>query len=315
MRVLRGDPASWPPPGEGHAVTIGVYDGVHLGHQRVLGHLVAEAGRRRLVPAVLTFDVHPLEVVAPEQAPALLTTVEQRLEIFGALRIGLVGVLPFRQMVRSLTPEEFVERILVRGLAAGLVVVGEDFRFGRDRAGDVGELRRLGAEHGFDVEAVDLLATREAPVSSTVIRREVAEGRVEEAARALGRWFELRGTVVEGAGRGREIGIPTANLDLPDGLVLPARGVYAGYGRLRARQVPAALNVGIRPMFPSEREVVEAHLIGFEGDLYGRELTVGFCRRLREERRFDTVEELVAQIRRDIEETLEVVSPLPVRLP
>lgn len=224
MRVLTGDPETWQPPPSGTVVTIGVYDGLHLGHQRVLARVVAAASAMDSTPAVVTFDRHPLAVVAPERAPKLLTTTEQRTELLGDMGVELVAVLRFDERIRDLSPEEFVELVLRRALGARLVVVGEDFRFGRDRAGDVTTLRSSGDQAGFEVEVVELIGGREAPLSSTVVRRLVEQGKVEEAGRALGRTYELAGVVEE----------PSPDelvLAVPPGVVTPGEGIYAGVTR------------------------------------------------------------------------------------
>ncbi len=301
MKVLRGDFDRWVPPEGGAAVAVGVFDGVHRGHQAVLAGLRARAAELGGLPAtVLTFDRHPLEVVAPERAPRLLTAPERKLELLGELGIDTVAVLTFDERARGLTPEEFAADVLVGGVGASLVVVGADFRFGKDRSGDVEELRDLGLGLGYYVEEVELLGDG-APVSSTRIRAAVAAGDLEAAARDLGRPFEVAGEVVEGDRRGAQIGFPTANLDVAPGLLIPGRGVYAAWADVGGRTRPAVVNVGIRPTFGGEREVVEAHLLDFDGDLYGSAVRLRFVARLRDERRFDGMEELSAQIARDVE--------------
>lgn len=303
MKVLRGDAATWETPPEGSVVTIGVYDGVHRGHRRVLERVVARAEEIGARAVVLTFDPHPLALIAPQRAPRLLTTLEQRLELFGQLGLELAAVLTFDEGTRNLRPEAFVEQVLVRGLAARLVAVGEDFRFGRDRAGDVEILSELGERHGFAVEPVSLVEVGGEALSSTAIRRAIAAGDVAEAARALGRCPSLRGIVVRGDARGQELGFPTANLEVSPDVVIPARGIYAGWARAGEEEHPAAISVGVRPTFADgEAEVVEAYLLDFEADLYGRELDIGLCERLRDELRFDSVAKLVEQMHRDVEE-------------
>ena len=297
MKVLRGDLRTWQPGPEGVALTIGVFDGVHLGHRHLLDEL-----RRRSdgVPvAVLTFDRHPLAVVAPEAAPRLITTLEQRLELLAGAGVDLVAVLTFDEEVRSLEPMVFIDRIVVGAIGARLIVVGEDFRFGRGRGGDVTMLRQAGRRLGFDVAGMELVGET-APFSSTAIRRALGDGDVAGAAVALGRPFELRGTVVTGDRRGRTIGFPTANLDLPPGIVVPGHGVYAARAGIGTARHPAVVNVGTRPTFGGEREVVEVHLLDTEVNLYGAELRVDFVARVRDEQRFDGVDALVAQIGRDV---------------
>jgi len=308
MKVMDGDPRRWgPAPPGGSAVTIGVYDGVHLGHQTLLADLSARARAMGVHQrAVLTFDRHPLALVSPERVPRLLTTIEQRLEIFESLEVELVGVLPFEQ-VREMHPVEFIHQVLLDALGARLIVVGTNFRFGLDRAGDVAALQKEGSRHGFEVEAVELLRGAGTAMSSSAIRSLLGEGDVEGAARALGRPFELRGVVVTGDGRGHTIGFPTANLAFSEELVVPARGVYAVGVSLGDISVPGLANVGVRPTFGGESLTVEVHLLGFDGDLYGQALGVSFLHRLRDEQSFAGADELVSQINRDVEEARKLL--------
>ncbi len=300
MNVQRGAYDEWVPPEGGAAVAIGVYDGVHRGHQAVLAALRGRAAELGGLPVtVLTFDRHPLEIVDPERAPRLLTSEERKLELLAARGVDTVAVLTFDEEVRALTPDDFAADILAGGLGASLVAVGADFRFGKGRAGDVDELRTLGLGLGFYVEELDLVGDG-APVSSTAIRAAVAGGDVAAAARALGRPFELRGTVVRGEGRGRQIGFPTANVETDPRLLVPARGVYAVWATVAGARRPGVVNVGVRPTFGEDREVVEVHVLDFDGDIYGAGVTLEFVARLREERRFAGVEELVAQIEQDV---------------
>lgn len=301
MRVLRGDPFSWAVEGPGTALTVGVFDGVHVGHRAVLRFLVDGAREAGLVPGVLTFDPHPLEVLAPERAPRLLMTVEQRLQRLAEEGVEVVGVLPF-DLIHDTPADVFARRLLAERLRAGLVVVGADFRFGRDRTGDVGLLRQIGAESGFVVVVVDLVGSGDGTLSSTRARRLLAEGDVETAAAVLGRCHEVSGRVVEGSHRGRDIGFPTANLDVPGRIALPADGVYAAEAVVEDGAHPAVVNVGQRPTFGPGGRVVEAHLLDLSRDLYGEQMTLRFVARLRPERRFASVDELAAQLRRDVAE-------------
>ncbi len=301
MTVLRGDPTRWRLDDASSAVTIGVYDGVHRGHQAVLRDLESradEVGARRRV--VLTFDPHPLAVVAPERAPKLLTTLDRRIEILESLGVDVVGVLPFRQ-IRQMHPDEFIQRVLVDALHARLVVVGTNFRFGLDREGDVATLRRVGATLGFDVDAVELLRGDGATLSSSAIRAMLARGDVRHAAEALGRPHEVAGRVVAGDRRGRQIGFPTANLAVPTELMIPADGVYAVWAEVSGGRHRAVVNIGTRPTFDGGDRVVEAHLLDFDQDLYGLDMRLEFVDRLRDERRFAGIDELVGQIRHDIQ--------------
>jgi riboflavin kinase/FMN adenylyltransferase len=302
MKVLRGDPLRWGPlPPRRSAITIGVFDGVHRGHQRVLAEVTERAAAQGLTSVALTFDVHPLELVAPDRAPRLLTTVEQRLELFEGTQLDVAGVLPFAG-VRSMEPGVFIEGVLVASLGARLVAVGSDFRFGHDRAGDVGVLRAVGERLGYDVDEVELLAEGDGPLSSTSIRRLLMEGDVSGAAEALGRPYELRGRVVVGDGRGRSIGVPTANLEISHRVLIPGDGVYAAWAATNGGVHPAAVNIGVRPTFGGDTQTVEAHLIdvGTALDLYGSRLRLHFIDRIRGERRFAGPDELVTQIGHDV---------------
>ncbi|HUG75402.1 MAG TPA: bifunctional riboflavin kinase/FAD synthetase [Acidimicrobiia bacterium] len=301
MRVLSGSPVDWHPGDERRAVAIGVFDGVHRGHQAVLSAMVEAATGAGLVAAVLTFDPHPRSVVAPQRAPRLLTTVGQRVGLLGDLGVEVVAVAPFDDRVRLLAPEAFATELLVDGLGAVSVTVGSDFRFGNDRTGDAGTLEQLGESLGFAVSVVSLVGGDE-PVSSSQIRRLVADGEVTAAADALGRPHEVVGRVVPGDGRGRGIGVPTANIDLPPMLAVPGRGVYAVTASTDGLEwLPGVANIGVRPTFGGDAERLEVHLLDTDLDLYGRELRVRFIARIREERTFDGVELLVAQIRDDVE--------------
>jgi riboflavin kinase/FMN adenylyltransferase len=300
-------------PMPGTAVTIGAYDGVHLGHRALLRDLRERAAAAGLSTVVVTFDRHPAYVVRPESAPKQLTGLEQKLELLGECGIDRTVVLPFDKARADESAEDFVRDVLVEELGARLVVVGEDFHFGHARRGNVELLRRLGAEHGFDVVGVALTGDGAEAVSSTRIRALLAEGDVEVAAALLGRPHEVRGPVVRGDGRGGpELGFPTANLAVADDIVLPADAVYAGYyTRPDGTVHRAAIGVGRRPTFyePGTAPVlVEAYLLDFDGDLYGEEARVSFAHRLREERRFDSVQDLVTQMKADVEATERVLA-------
>ncbi len=302
MRVLGGSYDDWVPPEGGAAVAVGVYNGVHLGHQHVLAALRQRAEDLGGLPlAVLTFDRHPMAVVDPDRVPRALTSPAHKLELLEAVGVDVTAVLTFDDETRKLGPEDFAADVLVGALGASVVAVGSGFRFGRGRSGDVEELRTLGLGLGFSVEEVDLVGAA-TPVSSTRIREAVATGDVGAAAAALGRPFELRGTVVRGEGRGAGIGFPTANLDLDPGLLVPAHGVYAVWVEFPegGATVAGVVNVGVRPTFDGPREVVEVHLLDYDADLYGRELHVQLVERLRGEQKFDGIDALVAQIGRDV---------------
>lgn len=304
MRVLRGDWADWE-VGDALALAIGVFDGVHVGHRAVLSRFRSEAVNRDLVPGVVTFDRHPIAVLAPDRAPKMLSTVEQRIEQFGHLGAEVVAVLPFDDDMRTMAPEDFVSLILVDRLHAGLVVVGEDFRFGRDRGGDVAMLRSMGADHGFETRVIDLVGG-ESPISSTRIRTLLADGDVSAAAELLGRRYQLMGEVVSGTGASLVTGFPTANIDVSTSVAIPRRGVYAAFAGV-GEMVPAVANVGVRPTFGDGIETIEVHLIDRSEDLHGRMLRVDFVERLRSEEEFVDGEALAEQIAHDIERAREIL--------
>jgi riboflavin kinase/FMN adenylyltransferase len=288
-------------------VALGNFDGVHLGHQVVLRRAVEEGRRRGERVIAATFHPHPRAVLAPGSEPRLLTTLELRREALHRYGADEVRVIRFDEALSRMSPEEFVGDVLVGEIGAGAVVVGENFRFGHRAAGDVGDLRRIMRWYGGEAYSVPVRSEDgRAPISSSRIRTLVGEGSVEEAAMLLGRPYVVRGEVVVGDKRGRTIGFPTANV-LPDpALVVPARGVYAGFARVGKESYPACTNVGVAPTFERRESRIEAYLLGFGGDLYGRVIAVSFIGRIREEKRFSGVEELKRQIARDVEEARRI---------
>lgn len=302
MKVLEGDYRVWEPLDEESAVTVGVYDGVHLGHQSVLGALQATG----LPVAVVTFRRHPLSVIAPERAPKLLMSVERRLELLGDVGVAAVAVIDFDDDFRLLPAEEFVEKVLVTTMRARRVAVGAGFRFGHKQLGDVALLESLAPRYGFTVDDVAIYEEG-IPVRSTVIRALLAEGDVAAAGRLLGRPHRLVGLVVPGDQRGRVIGFPTANLDVHDELVIPGSGVYAALLVIDGTVNKAVVNVGNRPTFGGSNATTEAHVLDFTGDLYGRSVAVDFIARLRSEHKFDGVAELVEAINADIVNAREIL--------
>jgi riboflavin kinase/FMN adenylyltransferase len=273
-------------------VAVGTFDGVHLGHRRVI------AGS----DTVLTFDPHPVSVIAPGSAPKLLTTLDRKAELIAGEGVDELVVIPFDADFAAHSAEHFIEEVLVGRLGAERVAVGENFRFGHRAGGDTDVLR---ADGRFEVHVEPLLEVDGEVVSSSHIRGLVLGGAVEYAGKLLGAPFAMTGEVVHGDKRGRELGFPTANLIPPDGYVVPGHGVYAA----RANGVAAAVNVGVRPQFQTGRhELIEAFLIDWEGDLYGRPLTVQFLKRLRGERRFPSVEDLVEQMGRDVEQARAIAA-------
>lgn len=284
-------------------VTIGNFDGVHRGHRVLIGRAVRDASDRGIRSVAITFEPHPAAVLRPGSEPPRLQTLDARIASLNDAGVDLVLVLPFTRELSALTPAQFVQQVLVDRLRAQRVVVGTTFRFGVKASGDVVTLVEEGERHGFTTEAATLLELDDLPISSSQIRRHLTDGDVEWAARALGRPFELTGTVVPGDGRGRTIGVPTANLDVPEGLVVPGNGVYAGHAVAGERLWPAVTNVGVRPTFDGTTRSVEVHLLDADEDLYGSDVGFRFLHRIRGEQRFEGPEQLVARIRQDIEET------------
>ena len=287
-------------------VTIGAYDGVHRGHQAVIGQVRKEAQQLSCQSVVVTFDKHPASVVRPESAPKLLTDLDQKLELLQQTGIDATLIVEFNRERSTEDPALFVKRVLVETLRAQVVVVGEDFHFGFNRGGNVAMLRELGKQFDFQVEPVKLIARPdgvEEPVSSTSIRRALAGGQVETATNLLGRAYEVRGVVVNGDKRGRMIGFPTANVEVPNTMCLPADGVYAGKFQCDDGSVHAcAINLGRRPTFfeHADHSLLEAHLLDFAGDLYGQKVNVTFEHFLRSERKFDGLEAIKTQLQLDV---------------
>jgi riboflavin kinase / FMN adenylyltransferase len=291
----------------GSAVTVGFFDGVHRGHQAVIARTVQVARKRELTTVAVTFDRHPREVFSPGREPRLLTTLERKVALIAELGVDALAVLEFTEEFSRWPPQDFVDRILVKGLDARHVTVGQNFTFGFRASGTVDSLTDLGAERGFSIEAMPLLRLGGRVVSSSSIREALITGDLDWPGEALGRRFVLDGTVVRGAGRGAGLGWPTANLQTLPRLLLPGQGVYAGRAEVGGRWYRAAINVGINPTFGQEPVHVEAYLLDFEGDLLGRQLAVQFWARLRDEVRFESPGALAAQIAEDVERTRELV--------
>jgi riboflavin kinase / FMN adenylyltransferase len=301
-RGVQAAPAGW----GRSVVTIGVFDGVHRGHQEIIGHTVRTALRLGCASVVLTFDPHPAEVVRPGSHPAVLTEAGRKADLIEALGVDVLCVLPFTLEFSHLSAETFVHDLLVEQLHVSAIVVGENFRFGHKAAGDVTLLERLGRTFGFTVEGAPLVESdggKPAIVSSTYIRSCVDAGDVAAAAAALGRPHRLEGVVVRGDGRGRPLGFPTANLMTKVHAAVPADGVYAAWLVRRGaggERLRAAVSIGTNPTFSGRERRVEAYALDFDGDLYGERLALDFVGRLREMRTYDSVEPLVAQIEQDV---------------
>ena len=281
-------------------LTLGSFDGVHLGHRLILERVVSHAREINGTPAVLTIRPHPREFFSPDHAPNLLTNFKKKIALFDEAGIEAVFTLIFNASTAALQPEEFIEEIIVGRCAAKAMIVGHDCRFGKGAAGDFELLQRLGKQYGFTSERISALVLNGERVSSTLLRERIVEGDMEEAAALLGRHYSLSGTVVKGRGVGATIGFPTANVE-PLHSAVPAQGVYIAEVRIEASLHPAAVNIGIAPTLKQEGLTVEAHLIDFSGDLVGQDVEIVFHRRIRPEKKFPSVEELVAQIGRDVE--------------
>ncbi len=289
-------------------LTIGVFDGLHRGHQAILRRLVAGAQARGVPAVLLTFDPHPAQVLTGQAIP-LLTTPDERANLAASLGVEVVITHPFDRQLAQMSARVFMA-LLVRHLGLRHLVVGYDFALGRGREGNVSRLIELGSELGYTVEVVDVVADAHGVISSTEIRNRIAAGDVETAALLLGHPYTLSGTVVHGDGRGRRIHLPTANLAYPPNKLIPANGIYACRARLGRDLYAAATNIGINPTFtPSRQSVsVETYLLDFNRTIYGETLTLEFVTRLREERKYESVEALLAQIHLDIEQTRRLVS-------
>lgn len=311
------DFSTCPWPGLSSIVTIGAFDGLHVGHRTIIGQVVEQAReseRRRSV--LVTFDRHPASLVRPESAPKLLSTHDHKIELLSETGLDATAVITFDESQAAESPEEFVERVLVTCLRAERVVVGEDFHFGRGRSGNVDLLRRLGERHGFSVQPVELVSSGETVTSSTAIRSAIASGDVESAGVMLDRPFELRGVVRRGDARGRTIGFPTANIEVSTKYAQPAEGVYAAWYVRELSDgsrvsLPAAVNIGRRPTFYEHAPLalVEAHVIdGRDLDLYDEHARLRFVARLRAERKFDSLEDLKRQLDIDVDDARRLLA-------
>ena len=308
----RADLAALRRPPQGAALAVGTFDGVHLGHRSLLAATIASSRERGLAPLALTWDRHPASTLRPQQAPPLITSIERKLELLRGQGLEQVAVLAFDEDLAAWTPERFASAVLADALGAKLVMVGENWRFGRRAAGNIDTLARLGDELGFEARAVPL----ERPeaglvVSSTRIRAALADGDVERAGVLLGRPFDFDGTVVHGDGRGALLGYPTANLEVDAALVRPQKGIYAGRVIVDGDEYPAALSIGVNPTFVTDDARppirIEAYLLDFSGDLYGRRLRIELHSRLRDELSFDSTAALVEQMGRDVTATRAVI--------
>ena len=293
------------------AITIGTFDGVHHGHRHLIAQTIEQAANNDMISTVLTWDRHPAHTVRPDSAPLLLTTLDRKVELIEGTGVEQLVILEFDETLSKWSPDEFARKVLTEGLGAGAVLVGKDWRFGHKAKGDVALLNELGAELGFEVEGLTLEEVAGGPASSTRVRKALANGDLEFVNALLGRPFDIDGEVIKGDGRGAGLGWPTANVSTPSGLAHPPRGVYAGRARTKGAWYRAAVNVGVNPTFGGEEGVtplrVEAYLLDFEGDLYGNDIRIEFHKRLRDELKFESVDELTEKIAEDVEATRRAV--------
>lgn len=302
--TIAHDFSGWP-SGPLH-LAIGVFDGVHVGHQALVRAVAQRARSESATPVAATFDPLPIEVLAPAAPPSALSDIEERTRLLAAAGARAVVVFTFTHDFAALTPDEFVTRLVDAG-EVRRICVGDDFQFGRDRAGDVAALRAMGERRGFTVDVVPPVTIDGAIVSSTRVRNAVLAGSVDIATRLLGRPYSVTGVVEHGDKRGRALGYPTINLEIPRSRLLPRDGIYAVWAMLGERRVMAASSLGVRPTFGGGTRRLEAFLLDFEGDLYGDRIRVEFVKRLRDELRFESAEALSAQIAMDVEETRRVL--------
>jgi len=292
-------------------VTIGVFDGVHRGHSAIMQTVCTLAKERSARAVAVTFDGIPEEVLNPRTAPPRIMTLDQKLEQIASHGVELTLVLRLSRRLLDITAEDFVRDVLVGKLSALEVVVGSNFAFGKRRMGTVKTLQQMGSALGFGVNVVPPVVIDGTVVSSTEIRKLISAGNVEEAALMLGHPFVLRGKVAHGEGLGRQLGFPTANLEVPERQILPATGVYSAHVEIQNKKQPAVVSVGTRPTFGGQSLTVEVYIIGFSGDIYGWEIDVSFGHRLRGQIAFSNAKDLVAQIERDLEQVAAMSTGTP----
>jgi len=301
VKILR-DPLGNDDLPQGAVISIGSFDGVHIGHQAVLTHVVERARSMGVAAVAMTFDPHPIKLLRPGDAPRLLTTLEQRLALIAKTGIETSLVVPFTHRLARMRAADFVRDVLVDRLAVREVYIGDNFRFGADRGGDVGLLTAMGTDLGFEAAAAPIVEAEGSVVSSTRVRRAVADGRVEEVVALLGRSVFIDGAVLEGKRLGRTLGFPTLNIEVENELS-PSNGVYVTAVHIPSfsRTFPAVTNIGVRPtVYQNSLTTVESHLLDFTADVYQEQVRLYFLQRVREERRFESTLELMAQIRRDV---------------
>ncbi len=304
MKVFRG--AKRRPKIKDAVLTLGNFDGLHLGHQKIIRKVAARARELGTKSVVYTFEPHPLKVVAPHKSPPLILDAKDKAGLIGSFGIDCLIFARFTKEFAATHPREFVEKVLHKALSVKEVWVGHDFSFGRGRAGTVGYLKELGKELGFKVFVVPAFKKGEHIVSSSRIRTLIKEGGVKGASALLGRDYSIKGRVVRGMDIGKAMGFPTANLAVESELV-PANGVYAAYAVIKGRRLPAVLNIGTAPTFGGRDRGVEVHILDFDGDIYGKRMEVHFVKRLRDEKAFKSKEALVRQITKDTEKARAIL--------
>ncbi len=288
-------------------LTLGIFDGVHLGHQRILRRVIERAQRIGGTSCVVTFDPHPREVLSPDTAPDLLTSTKKKVELIEALGVDAVCLIRFTPEFAKVDARTFVRDFLIKTLHTKVIVEGYDWRFGKGREGDVDLLREMGKENGYEVEQLDGLTIGEDIVSSTLIRGLVLKGGLDRAAECLGRKYSITGDIVEGSHLGREIGFPTANIE-PHHEAIPPNGIYAVWVDVAGMRKAGTLNIGVRPTVTEEkRRTIEVHIMDFYQDIYNEEIEITFVERLRDEQKFSSLEALTDQIKKDVEKARKVL--------
>lgn len=296
-------------PISGTLLTIGVFDGVHLGHQHLLKHLIARAREQGLMSGVVTFKSHPQSALTSGRPVVWLNSLDDRIKLIKELGIDITAALSFTRNVKELGAGEFIEKLRKAFNLKGLIV-GPDFALGRNREGDIPMLKSLGKEAGFSLEVMPPFVMEGETVRSSGIRKLLAEGDVAKAARFLGRPFMLKGEAIRGQQKGRTLGFPTVNLELNPAMAAPRDGVYATITRVSDSYMPSVTNIGIRPTFGGGKRIKETHILNFDGDLLGRIIEVSFISRLRDEKKFDSEQKLKEQIARDVEEARKILTNL-----
>lgn len=306
MKVLKGRDATRAVNAKGAVVTLGNFDGLHLGHRAILEKLKARSKALGLPSVVYTFDPHPLKVLAPKSSPPLIASIEEKTDIIKSYGVNSLVLARFTESFAKKDPRKFVEDIIVKGLSAREVIVGHDYAFGRGGKGNVESLKKFGKEFGFKVSVMAAVTRGGEVVSSSRIRRLITDGEVSKAAKLLSRYFSISGKVVKGRGVGKGLGFPTANIRV-DGELFPKAGVYAVRVELGRSSYDGVVNIGTAPTFNRGKVVVEAHILGFKGLAYGKSIKLYFIKRVRDERRFKDPSELSREIERDVTKAVRIL--------